>query len=68
VSPDEYVRRAQESGQLGAIFADVRRGKALATVVQQAMVTDASGNTVDVEELFGRPEAPTAAAGEDPGQ
>jgi trigger factor len=64
VSPDEYVRRAQESGQLGAIFADVRRGKALATVVEQAVVTDASGNTVDIDELFGRPEAPTAAAGE----
>lgn len=56
ISPDEYVKRAQESGQLGAIFADVRRGKALATVVRQAVVTDASGNPVDLEELFGRPE------------
>lgn len=65
VSPDEYVKRAQESGQLGAIFADVRRGKALATVVRQAAVTDASGNTVDLDELFGRPEAPTAEAVED---
>jgi trigger factor len=62
VSPDEYVQRAQESGQLGAIFADVRRGKALATVVRQAVVTDTSGNAIDLEELFGRPEAPTAAA------
>jgi trigger factor len=58
VSPDEYVKRAQESGQLGAIFADVRRGKALATVVRQATVTDASGNAVDLDELFGRPEEP----------
>ena len=31
ISPDEYVQRAQQSGQLGAIFADVRRGKALAS-------------------------------------
>ncbi|MFL6142515.1 MAG: trigger factor [Labedaea sp.] len=56
VSPDEYVKRAQESGQLGAIFADVRRGKALASVVRQATVTDAAGNTIDLDELFGRPE------------
>jgi trigger factor len=56
VSPDEYVQRAQQSGQLGAIFADVRRGKALASVVRQAVVTDASGNKVDLEELFGKVE------------
>lgn len=53
VSPDEYVQRAQQSGQLGAIFADVRRGKALATVVRKATVTDAAGSPVDLEELFG---------------
>ncbi|MBP2474207.1 trigger factor [Crossiella equi] len=53
ISPDEYVQRAQQSGQLGAIYADVRRGKALAGVVAQATVTDASGNKVDLEELFG---------------
>jgi trigger factor len=53
VSPDEYVQRAQQSGQLGAIFADVRRGKALASVVHQSKVTDASGNELDLVELFG---------------
>jgi trigger factor len=53
VSPDEYVKRAQESGQLGAIFADVRRGKALASVVRRSTVTDASGTAVDLDELFG---------------
>ena len=58
ISPDDYVQRAQQAGQLGAIFADVRRGKALATVVRQAVVTDASGNTIDLDELFGAPAAP----------
>ncbi|MCE7011516.1 trigger factor [Kibdelosporangium philippinense] len=53
VSPDEYVQRAQQSGQLGAIFADVRRGKALASIVRQATVTDASGNAIDFDALFG---------------
>jgi trigger factor len=33
------------------MYADVRRGKALATVVRQATVTDAAGNTVDIEAL-----------------
>ncbi|MDQ3405767.1 MAG: trigger factor [Actinomycetota bacterium] len=58
VSPDEYVQRAQQSGQLGAIFADVRRGKALASVVRAATVTDASGAVVDLTELFGAVEEP----------
>jgi trigger factor len=38
---------------LGAMYADVRRGKALATVVRQATVTDATGNPVDIEALVG---------------
>jgi trigger factor len=53
VSPEEYVNRAQQSGQLGAIFADVRRGKALASIVRQATVTDASGTAIDFDALFG---------------
>jgi len=66
VSPDEYIQRAQQSGQLGAIFADVRRGKALATVVRGATVTDESGEALDLTELFGpeddeeTPEVPEA--------
>ena len=61
ISPDEYVQRAQQAGQLGAIFADVRRGKALASVVRQATVTDAAGNAVDLDELFGAPAAAETA-------
>lgn len=56
VSPDEYVQRAQQSGQLTAIFADVRRGKALASVVRGTTVKDASGSEVDLSELFGTDE------------
>jgi len=52
-SPDEYFKRLQEGGQLGSIFADVRRGKALAIAVGKATITDASGNTLDIDELFG---------------
>jgi len=53
VSPDEYFKRVQEGNQLGAVIADVRRGKALANAVQSAKVTDASGNTLDIAALFG---------------
>ena len=53
ISPDEYVQRAQQSGQLTAIYADVRRGKALASVVRKTTVTDAAGAAVDLSELFG---------------
>jgi trigger factor len=61
ISPDEYVQRAQQSGQLTAIYADVRRGKALASVVRKATVTDAAGAEVDLNELFGTGEAEAAA-------
>jgi trigger factor len=66
ISPDEYVQRAQQSGQLTAIYADVRRGKALAAVVRRATVTDASGAAVNLDELFGTDEAAETAAVETP--
>jgi trigger factor len=53
IAPDEYFQRLQEADQLGSIFADVRRGKALAGAVAKATVTDASGNVLDIDELFG---------------
>ncbi|MGH3854951.1 MAG: trigger factor [Pseudonocardiaceae bacterium] len=51
ISPAEYVQRAQESGELRGMSANVRRVKALDTVVRQATVTDGSGNTVDLDAL-----------------
>ena len=38
------------------MFADVRRGKTLAAVVEAATVTDTDGNVIDTTELFGSPE------------
>ena len=66
VSPEEYLRRTREAGQLGAIFAEVRRGKAIATVLRGANVADTSGNPVDLERLFGplSPPAPDRASGQ----
>ncbi|MFR9730216.1 trigger factor [Saccharopolyspora sp. MS10] len=67
VSPDQYVQQAQQSGQLGAIYADVRRSKALFSVVRQATVVDASGTELDLDELFGSQDdsaEPEVVAGE----
>lgn len=51
VSPDQYAQSVVQSGQLQGLVQEVRRGKALATVMESATITDASGNAVDLEEL-----------------
>ncbi len=53
IAPEEYFSRLQEGNQLGSIFAEVRRGKALAGAVEKATVTNASGEVLDVAALFG---------------
>lgn len=55
MAPEQFIQQIQQAGQLGAIFADVRRGKALAGVVLKAKVTDTEGNAVDTTEMFGEP-------------
>ena len=55
VSPDQFIQQIQQANQLGALFADVRRGKALASVVDRVSVTDTDGNAIDTNELFGSP-------------
>ena len=53
IAPEEFLQRTQQAGQLGAVYADVRRGKALAGVVRQATVTDEAGTAVDLSEFLG---------------
>jgi trigger factor len=62
---EHMVRRAQQSGQdpqefanhmfehnhIPELVAEIRRGKALAQIVESATVTDGSGNVVDLENL-----------------
>ena len=60
VSPDEYFKRVQEQDQLTAVFAEVRRAKALANAVTVATVTDQSGAVLDVQALFGFEPVPSA--------
>jgi len=54
VEPQQLLAYLQENNQLPAMFADVRRGLAVAEVVQAATVTDTAGNTVDTGEFFGK--------------
>ena len=62
MSPDQFIQQIQQANQLGAVFADVRRGKALAGVVEQFTVADTAGATVDTKELFGSPDEDAADA------
>ncbi|MGN5239653.1 MULTISPECIES: trigger factor [unclassified Rhodococcus (in: high G+C Gram-positive bacteria)] len=65
IPPEQFIQQISQANQLGAIFADVRRGKALGTVVDRVEVTDTTGATVDTSELFGGAKADSDAAAED---
>ena len=52
MQPEEYVQAVDGAGQVPAMVADVARRKALAAVLQRAVVTDASGRQVDLESIF----------------
>ena len=51
VSPDQYAQSIVQSGQLGGLVSEVRRGKALATVMEAATIQDSAGNPVDLDAL-----------------
>jgi trigger factor len=59
MTPDAFAKAVDEAGQIQGMVAEVARRKALAVVLEQATVTDASGNTVDLEAL--RPQDDDAA-------
>jgi trigger factor len=64
VEPQQLVQLLQQNNQLPAIFADVRRGLAVAAVVEAATVTDTDGNVIDTTEFFGPPAGPDSEADE----
>ncbi|MGV0778159.1 trigger factor [Mycolicibacterium elephantis] len=55
MEPQQLLQALQQNNQLPAMFADVRRGLAVAAVVQRATVTDTVGDVIDTTEFFGRP-------------
>lgn len=64
MDPNQFIQQIQASGQIGNLFADVRRGKALAVSILEATVTDTEGNAVDVAEYFGEAEPEEAPEAE----
>ena len=62
IQPQQLVGLLQQNNQLPAVYADVRRGLAVAAVVEAATVTDTAGEVVDTTEFFGPPNAAPADA------
>lgn len=63
MQPQEFIQQLQNAGQVGAVYADVRRGKALAGIVSEVSVTDSKGAAVDTGEFFGKGDDDAADAG-----
>ena len=51
MAPQEFANQIMQSGNLPTLYADIRRNKALADLLEEAIITDASGNTVDLSAL-----------------
>ncbi|UUO03460.1 trigger factor [Mycolicibacterium novocastrense] len=68
LQPQQLIQSLQQNNQLPALFADVRRGLALAAVVEAATVTDSDGNVIDTTEFFGRSDAQTEEAADEASQ
>jgi trigger factor len=56
IQPQQLVGLLQQNNQLPAVYADVRRGLAVAAVVEAATVTDTDGTVIDTSEFFGSPQ------------
>lgn len=56
MDPNQFIGQLQQSGQIANLFADVRRGKALAAAICRVSVKDEDGNEVDPSQYFGEEE------------
>jgi trigger factor len=48
MAPQEFANQVMQAGTLPMLVADIRRNKALAGLLETAKITDASGNSVDL--------------------
>lgn len=51
MAPQAYYDQLVQSGAAGAVYGDVRRGKALAMVMEKVKITDKAGNVITLDEL-----------------
>ena len=56
MGPDQFAQQVVQAGQVPVLVSEVVRGKALALILEKAVVTDESGRPVDLEAL--REDAP----------
>ena len=57
MQPQQYYDQLVRSGAAGAVFGDVRRGKALSRVMERISIADSAGNPVSLDELRAASEA-----------
>jgi trigger factor len=53
VQPQQYYDQTVRAGAAGAVYRDVRRGKALTLVLERVKIIDSAGNPVDLDALRG---------------
>jgi trigger factor len=53
LAPQAYYDQLVRGGMAGTIFGDVRRGKALALVMERVKITDSAGNPLSMADLRG---------------
>ncbi len=52
MDPNEFAQAIDQQGQIPSMVAEVARRKALAVVLEKAVVTDSNGQPVDLDEAF----------------
>src|SRR5690606_7585834 len=53
MSPQQYYDQLMRAGAGAAVYSDVRRGKALAAVLEEITIKDTNGETISLDELKG---------------
>jgi trigger factor len=53
MAPQQYYDQLIRSGTAAAVFGDVRRGKALALVMERVKISDSDGNQLSLDDLRG---------------
>lgn len=56
VPPQQYYDQLVQTGNAGAVYGDVRRGKALALVMERVIMKDTEGTVLTLDELRGEDE------------
>jgi trigger factor len=51
VQPQQYYEQLVRAGVAGAVFGDVRRGKALGAVLERVKILDSDGNVLSMDDL-----------------